>query len=93
MTLCGSNSRRPDLRHYYRLADKPELTDSWMHSCDTITKISGPRTQFLVVSWPEERSFQADRKVSSSAQTRPVPPWNPGIDATPLKSAPVSLSP
>src|ERR1700735_4909243 len=55
--------------------------------------ISEPRTQFVVVSWPEERSFETDRKVSSSAQTRPVPPWNPCIDATPLISAPVSFSP
>src|ERR1039458_5593088 len=47
----------------------------------------------MVVLWPEARSSEADRKVSSSAQTQPVPPWNPCIDATPLKSAPMSLSP
>src|SRR5580704_1637897 len=37
--------------------------------------------------------FGADTKVSRSAQTRPLPRWDPPSDTTPLKSAPVSLSP
>jgi hypothetical protein len=85
---------------YSSLAKTISVHSPLSHTCGYLTSTaakwftpqnedrSDTLAQFMVSLWPEERSFEADRKVSSSAQTRPLPQWNPCIGSMPLKSVP-----